>query len=38
MIFMTFLQSELKDVDPNDWNKTYLSYDNMYDNSNKIVQ
>ena len=29
MIFMTFLQSELKDVDPKDWDKKFLSYDNM---------
>ena len=29
MIFMTFLQAELKDVDPSEWNKKYLSYDNM---------
>ena len=30
MIFMTVLQAELKDVDPKDWKKTFLSYDNMY--------
>ena len=30
MIFMTFLQSELKDVDPKDWHKKFLSYDNMF--------
>ena len=30
MIFMTFLQSELKDVKPDEWDKKYLSYDNMY--------
>ena len=29
MLFMTFLQSELKDVDPQDWHKKFLSYDNM---------
>ena len=27
---MTFRQSELKNVEPNEWNKKYLSYDNMY--------
>ena len=29
MILMTFFQSELKDVDPTEWKKKYLSYDNM---------
>ena len=29
MIFITFLQSELKNVDPSEWSKKYLSYDNM---------
>ena len=30
MILLTFLQSDLKDVDPSDWKKKYLSYDNMF--------
>ena len=29
MIFMKFLQSELKDTDKTEWKKKYLSYDNM---------
>ena len=30
MILLTFLQSDLKDVEQSDWKKKYLSYDNMF--------
>ena len=29
MILIRFLCDVLKEVDPNTWNKIYLSYDNM---------